>query len=84
MSMRLLTVEPGDALERDTIAGTVDYGTAFGVIERIVTGERHLLIETLALSIGKALTAEIPQVAARRSRCANPTRPSQAFWTMPR
>lgn len=70
-----LTVEPGDALERDTIAGTVDYGTAFGVIERIVTGERHLLIETLALSIGKALTAEFPQVSRAEITVRKPNAP---------
>ena len=33
-----LTVEPGRALEDDSIDGTVDYGVAFTVIEKIITG----------------------------------------------
>ena len=44
-----LTVDPGRALEEDSIEGTVDYGVAFQVIERIITGERRFLIEALAL-----------------------------------
>ena len=52
----VLSVDPGRALEDDSIQGTVDYGVAFQVIEKIVTGERRFLIEALALEVGKALT----------------------------
>lgn len=58
----VLTVDPGRALEEDSIADTVDYGVAFGVIEAIVTGERRFLIEALALKVAKALSGRFPQV----------------------
>ena len=57
-----LTVEPEQALEDDSIAGTVDYGVAFRVIESIVTGRRRFLIEALARDVGLALLAEFPQI----------------------
>lgn len=50
-----LDVDAGDCLETDEIEGTVDYGKAFQVIERIITGKRRFLIEALALEkIGRA------------------------------
>ena len=61
-----LTVDPGPALENDAIDGTVDYGEAFQVIEKIITGERRFLIEALALEVGKALTATLPADQACR------------------
>jgi dihydroneopterin aldolase len=57
-----LTVEPDHPLEEDSIAGTVDYGVAFDVIEKIVTGKRRFLIEALALEVAKALAARFPQI----------------------
>jgi 7,8-dihydroneopterin aldolase/epimerase/oxygenase len=57
-----LTVEPGAALDDDEIEATVDYGVAFGVIEKIVTGRRRFLIEALALDVARALTARYPQI----------------------
>jgi len=57
-----LAVEPGTALDEDAIAATVDYGVAFGVIEKIVTGRRRFLIEALALDVARALTARYPQI----------------------
>lgn len=71
----VLSVEPGEALDRDTITGTVDYGTAFAVIERIVTGERHFLIESLALAIGRALVREFPQVRRAEITVRKPNAP---------
>jgi dihydroneopterin aldolase len=50
-----LTVEDGGGLANDDIEGTVDYGVAFSVIEKIVTGTRRYLIEALALDIAKAM-----------------------------
>ncbi|MAS06437.1 MAG: dihydroneopterin aldolase [Ahrensia sp.] len=58
----VLDVDPGDALEKDDIEGTVDYGIAFLEIERIVTGERRFLIEAIALEIAKALCKRFPQI----------------------
>ncbi len=58
----VLSVDPGDALERDDIAGTVDYGIAFKEIERIVTGKRRYLIEALALDIARSLCARFAQI----------------------
>ena len=51
----ILDVNAGNALETDEIEGTVDYGTAFRVIEQIVTGKRRYLIEALALEVAKAI-----------------------------
>ncbi|MEO0543195.1 MAG: dihydroneopterin aldolase [Pseudomonadota bacterium] len=57
-----LKVEPGTALETDSIEGTVDYGEAFRAIEEIVTGKRRYLIEALALEIAKALCDRFEQI----------------------
>ncbi len=67
----LLDVEPGRALLDDAISETVDYGVAFGVIEKIITGKRRFLIESLALEVGRALTERFPQIRRARSRCAS-------------
>lgn len=58
----ILQVDAGDALENDSIEGTVDYGRAFIEIEKIITGERRYLIEAIALEIGKALCAEFAEI----------------------
>ena len=70
-----LTVDPGDALESDAIGDTVDYGVAFGVIEKIVTGERRYLIESLALEVARALTARFPQIARAEITVRKPNAP---------
>jgi dihydroneopterin aldolase len=57
-----LEVEPDHPLEEDSIAGTVDYGVAFSVIEKIVTGKRRFLIEALALEVANALAERFPQI----------------------
>ena len=49
-----LQVEPGSALEDDRMDATVDYGEAFAVIERIITGKRRFLIEALAWELDRA------------------------------
>ncbi len=58
----ILKVDSGNALENDSIEGTVDYGRAFQVIEKIIAGERRYLIEAIALEIGRALCDEFVQV----------------------
>jgi dihydroneopterin aldolase len=70
-----LSVEPGNALERDTIGGTVDYGAAFEVIEAIVTGQRRFLIEALALEVAKALCDRFPQVVKAQITVRKPNAP---------
>ena len=70
-----LTVDPGRALEEDSIEGTVDYGVAFQVIERIITGERRFLIEALALEVGKALVARFPQIKRAEITVRKPNAP---------
>ena len=70
-----LTVDPGDALEKDAIEGTVDYGVAFSVIERIITGERRFLIEALALEVGRALVRHYPQISRAAITVRKPNAP---------
>lgn len=70
-----LTVDPGDALDYDSIEGTVDYGSAFALIEQIVTGSRYALIEALALTVAKALTAEFPQIVQAEITVRKPGAP---------
>lgn len=75
----VLTVEAGEALERDEIGGTVDYGMAFATIERIVTGTRSYLIEALALAVARTLTAEFPMVRRAEITIRKPNAPVQGI-----
>lgn len=70
-----LTVDPGSAVEEDSIEGTVDYGVAFQVIEKIITGQRRFLIEALALEVGKALTDRYPQISRAEVTVRKPNAP---------
>ncbi len=70
-----LTVDPGRALEDDSIDGTVDYGVAFAVIEKIITGERRFLIEALALAVGKALVERYSQIKRAAITIRKPNAP---------
>jgi dihydroneopterin aldolase len=71
----VLLVDPGDALETDSIEGTVDYGKAFEVIERIVTGERRFLIEALALQVARELCTVFPQIRRAEITVRKPNAP---------
>lgn len=71
----VLTVDPAQPLDADAIDSTVDYGVAFTVIEKIVTGERRFLIEALALDVGKALTARFPQISKAEITVRKPNAP---------
>jgi len=68
-----LEVDLSDALETDSIEGTVHYGVVFKVIEDIVTGKRRFLIEALALDIAKALTAQFSQIRLARITVRKPS-----------
>ena len=73
----ILDVDGGNALTRDEIEGTVDYGTAFQVIERIITGKRRFLIESLALETAKALCKEFPMIENAEITIRKPNAPVQ-------
>lgn len=73
----VLDVDAGNALHKDEIEGTVDYGTAFQVIERIITGKRRFLIEALALETAKALCQEFPMIESAEVTIRKPNAPVQ-------
>lgn len=70
-----LTVDPGRALDKDKIEGTVDYGGAFSVIQGIITGKRRYLIESLALEVGKALCDQFPEIKRASITIRKPNAP---------
>ncbi|GIL00810.1 MAG: 7,8-dihydroneopterin aldolase [Alphaproteobacteria bacterium] len=70
-----LTVEAGEALRRDDIGATVDYGRAFAVIERVVTGTRCYLIEALALSVAEALIDKFAAIRRAEITIRKPNAP---------
>jgi dihydroneopterin aldolase len=70
-----LTVASQKPLEDDDIDGTVDYGTAFAVIEKIITGKRRFLIEALALDVAKALCQRFPQISRAEITVRKPNAP---------
>ena len=70
-----LTVDPGGALVDDSIEDTVNYGIAFTEIEKIITGQRRFLIESLALEVARALTARFPQIKKAEITVRKPNAP---------
>ncbi|WP_095085091.1 dihydroneopterin aldolase [Mesorhizobium sophorae] len=70
-----LTVDPGRALVDDSIEDTVNYGIAFTEIEKIITGQRRFLIESLALEVARALTARFPQIKKAEITVRKPNAP---------
>ncbi|MDJ0615086.1 MAG: dihydroneopterin aldolase [Rhizobiaceae bacterium] len=73
----VLDVDGGNSLTEDEIEGTVDYGQAFGVIERIITGKRRFLIEALALETAKAICSEFAMVRRAEITIRKPNAPVQ-------
>jgi dihydroneopterin aldolase len=73
----ILTVDVGESLANDDLKGTVDYGAAFRVIEKIILGKRHYLIEALALDAAKALCSEFPMVRHAEVTIRKPNAPVQ-------
>lgn len=70
-----LTVDPGRALVDDSIEDTVNYGIAFTEIEKIITGQRRFLIESLALEVARALAARFPQIKKAEITVRKPNAP---------
>lgn len=70
-----LQVQPDNPLEADSISSTVDYGVAFIEIEKIVTGRRRFLIESLALDIAQALCRKFPQIIRAEITVRKPNAP---------
>lgn len=64
----IIDVEANGVLESDDITGTVHYGEAYEIVEKIVTGSRRNLIETLAQDIARALCEWSPLI--RRAEIA--------------
>jgi dihydroneopterin aldolase len=71
----VLDVDPGGALETDSIEGTVHYGEAFAVIEETVTKQRFYLIEALALTIARSLCAKFAQITHAAITVRKPNAP---------
>ena len=70
-----LEVRPLRPLSDDAIESTVDYGVAFIEIEKIVTGRRRFLIESLALDIAQALCRKFPQIVRAEITVRKPNAP---------
>ncbi|MBB1247556.1 MULTISPECIES: dihydroneopterin aldolase [unclassified Rhizobium] len=70
-----LEVMPAGPLEHDALETTVDYGVAFKLIEKIVTGRRYYLIEALATEIARALAQQFPQIVRAKITLRKPNAP---------
>jgi 7,8-dihydroneopterin aldolase/epimerase/oxygenase len=70
-----LDVDGGQALENDNIDDTVNYGIAFSVIEKIITGKRRYLIEALALEVATALCERFSQIKRAKITVRKPNAP---------
>ncbi|MEP1207462.1 MAG: dihydroneopterin aldolase [Rhizobiaceae bacterium] len=70
-----LKVEPRGALEEDRIEGTVHYGEAFAVIEKLVTKRNRYLIEALALDIAQGLCEAFDEILHARVTVRKPNAP---------
>ncbi|NGO62964.1 dihydroneopterin aldolase [Rhizobium daejeonense] len=68
-------VAGAEAAENDDLDGTVDYGIVFKVIEEIVTTNRKLLIEALALTIAKELCVRFSPIKRARITVRKPSAP---------
>jgi dihydroneopterin aldolase len=71
----VLQVDGANSLSNDDISGTVDYGLAFRAIEKIVTGKRKYLIESLALEIAKALCKKFKMIRSVEITIRKPNAP---------
>jgi len=71
----VLKVKVKDALETDSIKGTVDYGAAFKAIEKIVTGKRRFLIEALAYEVARTLCRKFKMVKSAKVTIRKPHAP---------
>ncbi|OHV81124.1 dihydroneopterin aldolase [Rhizobium sp. LCM 4573] len=58
----VMEVDADEALDTDDVAKTVHYGTAFQIVEKVVTTQRRKLIEALARDVALALCERFPQI----------------------
>lgn len=72
-----MVLDTCEAAESDDLADTVDYGQTYRVIEKIMLGEHHNLLESLASEIAHALLADelVQAVTVRLEKCAAPLAP---------
>ncbi len=72
-----LILDTCEAAESDDLADTVDYGQVYRQIEKIMMGERHNLLESLASEIAHMLLADelVQAVTVRLEKCAAPLAP---------
>jgi len=72
-----LVLDTCAAAESDDLADTLDYGQIYRQIEKIMLGERHNLLESLASQIAHTLLADalVQAVTVRLEKCAAPLAP---------
>jgi 7,8-dihydroneopterin aldolase/epimerase/oxygenase len=58
----VMDIESKAPVENDQLSDTVDYGVAFKLVEEVVLGKRHYLIEALATEIAKKLCDRFPPI----------------------
>lgn len=71
----VMDVEAGDALVSDDIEQTVHYGLVYELVEKIMTGSRRNLIETLANDVALGLTAWSPMIRRVEVAIRKPSAP---------
>ncbi|MGA1830737.1 dihydroneopterin aldolase [Rhizobium wenxiniae] len=71
----VLDVEAGDALVSDDIEQTVHYGLVYELVEKIMTGSRRNLIETLANDVALGLTVWSPMIRRVEVAIRKPSAP---------
>ena len=72
-----LILDTFEAAESDDLADTVDYGQVYRQIEKIMLGEPHNLLESLASEIAHTLLADdlVQAVTVRLEKSAAPLAP---------
>lgn len=65
-----LRVDLGEAAERDDLASTIDFAEVAEVARATVGGRSHLLLESLAVAIARALLDRFPACAGACVRVA--------------
>ncbi|WP_312405466.1 dihydroneopterin aldolase [Rhizobium sp.] len=71
----VMDVEAGDALVSDDVKQTVHYGLVYELVEKIMTGSRRNLIETLANDVALGLTAWSPMIRRVEVAIRKPSAP---------
>ncbi len=73
-----LEVEITDAVKKDRLDSTVDYGEAIAVVESAFREKRFYLIEAAAAHVASALLAHFPKVKFVRITVRKPSAPVPA------